>query len=145
MNDAAVDRDETHPTTVNWVFFQEKRKPSPNKPFSLQPDLLPRFGGYGKSMEHWMELIVHRQKLTRWFFWPEYTIGQVKIILSCFLVNVSPGNMKIEVERTTADSNEGEESSTTFVELDDNDLIHAELPDGQCEYRSMKVNVRKKG
>jgi hypothetical protein len=52
--------------------------------------------------------------------------------------------MKIEVERTTAESNEGEESSKTFVELDDDNLVLAELPEGQCEYRSMNVMVRKK-
>jgi hypothetical protein len=127
---------------VTWVFFQGKRKPSPNKPFSLQPDFLPRFGGYGVSMEHWMAVIVHRP--TRCFFWPECTIGQVKIIMSCFLDDVAPGNMKIEVERTTAESNERKESSTTFVELDDNNLTLAELPEGQCKYRYMKVNVRKK-
>jgi hypothetical protein len=49
MNDAAIDEEnETHPPTVNWVFFQGKRKPSPNRPFSLNPDFLPRFGGYGE-------------------------------------------------------------------------------------------------
>jgi hypothetical protein len=145
MNDAAIDEeDETHPTTVNWVFFQGKRKPSPNRPFCLNPDFLPRFGGYGKSMEHWMTLIEHRRKPTRWCFWPECTIGQVKKILSCFLVDIAPGNMKIEIERTTAESNEGEESSETFVELDDDNLVLAELPESQCEYRSMNVKVRKK-
>jgi hypothetical protein len=110
----------------------------------LNPDFLPRFGGYGESMEHWFTLIVHRRKPTRWFFWPECTIGQVKKILSCFLVDVAPGNMKIEVERTTVESNEGEESSKTFVKLDKDNLVLAELPEGQCEYRSMNVKVREK-
>jgi hypothetical protein len=145
MNDAAIDEeDETHPTTVNWVFFQGKRKPSPNLPFCLNPDFLPRFRGYGKSMEQWMTLIEHRRKPTRLCFWPECTIGQVKKILSCFLVDIAPGNMKIEIERTTAESNAGEESSETFVELGDDNLVLAELPESQCEYRSMNVKVRKK-
>jgi hypothetical protein len=52
--------------------------------------------------------------------------------------------MKIEIERTTAESNAGEESSETFVELGDDNLVLAELPESQCEYRSMNVKVRKK-
>jgi hypothetical protein len=66
----------------------------------------------------------------------------MKIVLSCFLVNVAPGNLKLEVTRKTAASEEEEEGGKMTVELDDNQVL-SDLLESQCKTRSMKVTVRK--
>jgi hypothetical protein len=143
MNNAAVDQDETHPTTVNWVFFQGIQKHDPSKPIEFTLCLFPGLMTLPKPLEHWLTLMGRRRN-NKWLFWPECTVRQMKIVLSCFLVNVAPGNLKLEItKKQTAPETEQEEGGTTTVELDDGQVL-SDLLEGQGgTTRWMEVTVRK--
>jgi hypothetical protein len=142
MNDAAVSQDETLPTTVNWVFFQGMKKQDPWKPIEFTLHLFPGLMRLPEPLEHWLTLMGRRSN-NKWFFWPECTVRQMKIVLSCFLVNVAPGNLKLESTRKKTMSEEEEEGGKTTVEFNDGQVLSDLLEGGQCETRYMEVTVTK--
>jgi hypothetical protein len=57
MNDTAVSKDETLPTTVNWVFFQGIKKQDPWKPIEFTLNLFPGLTRLPEPLEHWLTLM----------------------------------------------------------------------------------------
>jgi hypothetical protein len=143
MNNAAVDQNEQHPTTVNWVFFQGIQKQDPSKPIEFTLRLLPGLMTMPKPLEHWLTLMGQRSD-NKWLFWPKCTVRQMKIVLSCFLVNVAPGNLKLEITMKKTSPETEEEGGEATVELDDGQVL-SDLLEGQGGTTTwMDVTVRKK-
>jgi hypothetical protein len=115
----------------------------PEKHFTLSVNFLPIYCLFPQQMRHWSHLNGDRRN-NKWFIWPDCTVGTVKIIFSCFLVNVAPGNMALELkENYRKDKGSGAYVFDTVPLEDDNQMMEEILKPGK-ENRCMNLDVWKK-
>jgi hypothetical protein len=87
-------------------------------PIRVSPKFTPHWMNWPKTCEHWRQINPCRQ-FSWWYVWPGCKVGTLKTIFSCFLVNVAPGNITVEMRRKSR--------SDPRIVLDDDEQLLDEL------------------
>jgi hypothetical protein len=77
-------------SSINSLDLQEEDK----TPIDLHPHFLPLYCIFPQICNQWKKLNGNRFSSV-WFIWPDCKVSTLKIIFSCFLVNVAPANLSI--------------------------------------------------
>jgi hypothetical protein len=127
--------DSSKVSSINELDLKEDDKTS----IDLHPHFLPLYCTFPKICNQWKKLNGNRFSSV-WFIWPDCKVSTLKIIISCFLVNVTPANLSICMTKKRGSF------YSAGITLDEDSLI-SEAPDlfvWKDGSRGLSISLKKK-